>query len=118
MSKEANSCDREQWSTPEEIERGRAAVLEKLDRIRQWLAESPPDVLEERFRAEWRSRCGSYPRFRAHEWEAAKAVHESEVRRFAGLVANGDLISATVRGLLQGKPFAASEVEDDGEIPF
>jgi hypothetical protein len=118
MSYEQNQQQPSKWATAEEIDRGRAIVLERFDRIRKWLAESPPDVLEARFRAEWRARGGGCHRFPAHEWEKAKGFHESEVRHFAGVVANGDLVSQTLRGLLHGKPFAASEMEDDDGIPF
>jgi hypothetical protein len=117
MSKEKNPGDREQWATPEEIERGRAAVLEKLGRIRQWLAESPPDVLEDRLRHEWLSEERGYCRYRPDQWRAAKAVHESDMRDFARAIADGWLISKTIRGMLKGKPLAAPDDEDEG-LPF
>jgi hypothetical protein len=116
MSYEQNEQQPSKWATAEEINRGRTLVLERFDLIRKWLTESPPDVLEARFRAEWRRASGGGgQRFLSHEWEKAKAFHESEVRHFAGVVANGGLILQTLRGLLHGQPFA---VEDDDGIPF
>jgi len=115
MSEETKPGQREQWANPEQIERGRAAVLEKLDRIRQWLAESPPDAFEERCRHEWLSRSRGYCRYRPDQWQAAKATHEFDMREFAEAIAAGWLVSKTIRGMLKGKPLA---VPDDEDIPF
>ena len=105
------------WTTAEQIDRGRAIVLEHIDRIRGWLVGSPSSVLEERFRHEWNSCCGQARRFRAAEWREAKGAYESELRRFAECVAGGELISKTVRSLLKGKPFDVPPRNED-ELPF
>jgi hypothetical protein len=115
MSKERNSREQEHWASPEEIERGRSVVLEKLDRIRQWLAESPPAVLEERFRHEWLSRSRGYCLYRPDQWRAARTVHEFDMREFVEAIAEGWLVSKTIRGMLKGKPLV---VPDDEEMPF
>lgn len=119
LKNDRNGLQSESWVTAAEADRGRAIVLEQLDRIREWLAGSPVSVLEDRFRHEWRSCCCGDPiRFRASDWRRAKDTHESEVQRFATVVASGALISKTVRSLLKGHPFDVPDQDEDDGFPF
>lgn len=118
MSDESKSREQERWATPEEIERGRAAVLTKMDRIRQWLAESPPDVLEERFRHEWLSEERGSCLYRPDQWRAARTAHEFDMREFVEAIAEGWLVSRTIRGMLKGRPLLVPDPRDIGDIPF
>jgi hypothetical protein len=118
VSNEANRREREQWATPADIEQGRSAMLEQIERIRQWLTDSPPDVLEERFRHEWLSMSRGYCQYRPDQWRDAKATHEFDMREFVRAIADGWIVSKTIRGVLKGKPLVIPDPRDIGDIPW